>query len=90
MNKIKKKASVGNANQNADCVIEIKPRARGVKLKLNSLVEAQYGDAIKKAVDSEIKKQEIKGAEITITDRGAIDPVLRARLECVIKRGRGL
>lgn len=90
MNKIKKSASVGNANQNADCVIEIKPRARGIKLNLNSLVKNQYGDAIKKAVDSELKKQDVSAAEITITDRGAIDPVLRARLECVIKRGRGL
>ena len=55
-----------------------------------SLVKNQYGDAIRSAVKSELKKQDIAAAEVTITDRGAIDPVLRARMECVIKRGRGL
>ena len=90
MNKIKCRASVGNAKQNADCVIEIKPRSKGVKINLDSLVKNQYGDAIKRAVKSELKKQDVEAAEITIIDRGAIDPVLRARLECVIKRGRGL
>ena len=90
MNKIKRRASVGNAKQNADCVIEIKPRSKGIKINLNSLVKNQYGDAIRSAVKSELKKQDIASAEVTITDRGAIDPVLRARMECVIKRGRGL
>ena len=90
MNKIKRGATVGNAKQNADCVIEIKPRSKGIKINLNSLVKNQYGDAIRSAVKSELKKQDIAAAEVTITDRGAIDPVLRARMECVIKRGRGL
>ena len=90
MNKIKRRAIVGNAKQNADCVIEIKPRSKGIKINLNSLVKNQYGNAIKKAVKSELKKQKVEAAEVTITDRGAIDPVLRARMECVIKRGRGL
>ena len=90
MNKIKCGAIVGNANQNADCVIEIKPRSKGIKINLSSLVKNQYGDAIRSAVKSELKKQDIAAAEVTITDRGAIDPVLRARMECVIKRGRGL
>lgn len=90
MNKIKFSACVGNAKQNADCVVEIKPRAKGIKINLDSLVKNQYGDAIKRAVKSELKKQDVESAEITITDRGAIDPVLRARLECAIKRGRGL
>lgn len=90
MNKIIKKASVGNAKQNADCIITIEPRSRGIKLELNSLVKNQYGAQIERAVASELKKQEISAAKITIEDRGAIDPVLRARLECVIKRGRGL
>ena len=90
MNKIKKKATVGNANQNADCVVTIEPRARGIKLYLDSLVKNQYGDSIEKAVMSELKKQEVSAAKVTIVDRGAIDPILRARLEVAIKRGRGL
>ena len=90
MSKIRRRATVGNAKQNADCVIEIKPRSRGIKINLESLVKNQYGEQIKSAVKSELKKQNVDSCEITIVDRGAIDPVLRARLECVIKRGRGL
>lgn len=90
MSKIRRRATVGNAKQNADCVIEIKPRSKGIKINLQSLVKNQYGDQITKAVKSELKKQDVEACEVTIVDRGAIDPVLRARLECVIKRGRGM
>lgn len=90
MNKIICEATVGNVAQNADCVINIKPRQKGIKINLDSLVKNQFGDQIIKTVKDELKNQDIRSAEISIVDRGAIDPVLRARLECVIKRGRGL
>ena len=89
MAEIIKTASVGNVDQNADCVITIEPGKNGLELELQSLVAAQYGDAIKASTMDELKKYGIENAKLTIVDRGAIDCVLRARLEAVIKRGMG-
>ncbi|MCF0151213.1 MAG: citrate lyase acyl carrier protein [Firmicutes bacterium] len=90
MNKIIKMAQVGNVDQNADCVIVIEPSENGNEILLESLVKAQYGDAIIASAQDELKKYDITNAKLTITDRGAIDCVLRARLEAVIKRGMGV
>lgn len=87
MGKIIKKASVGKEKQNADCVITIEPYTKGIKLDFTSLVGVQYGDSMKKTIMDELKKYDIKNAKLTVVDRGAIDCVLRARLEAVIKRG---
>ena len=88
MSEIKKKAQVGNVEQNADCVIVIEPSENGKnEILLESLVKTQYGDAIVASAEDELKKYNVTNAKLTITDRGAIDCVLRARLEAVIKRG---
>ena len=86
MSKIIKKASVGKEKQNADCVITIEPYTKGIKLEFSSLVGTQYGDDMKKTIMEELEKYGIKAAKVTVVDRGAIDCVLRARLEAVIKR----
>ncbi len=90
MSEIIKKAQVGNVDQNADCVIAIEPSENGIEIQLESLVKAQYGDAIIASAKDELNKYNITNAKLTITDRGAIDCVLRARLEAVIKRGMGV
>ncbi|MBQ6014323.1 MAG: citrate lyase acyl carrier protein [Firmicutes bacterium] len=87
MSDIKKKAQVGNVDQNADCVIVIEPSEGGNQIFLESLVKTQYGDAIIASAEDELKKYNVTNAKLTITDRGTIDCVLRARLEAVIKRG---
>ncbi len=87
MSKIIRAASVGNEKQNADCVITIEPGNGGIELDFTSTVEIQYGDAMKEAIFDELSKYGITDAKLTVVDRGAIDPVLRARMEAVIKRG---
>ena len=87
MSKIVKKATVGQEKQNADCVITIEPAKKGIELNFSSLVGVQYGDDMKKTIYDELEKYGITDAKVTVVDRGAIDCVLRARLETVIKRG---
>ncbi|MBQ9387738.1 MAG: citrate lyase acyl carrier protein [Lachnospiraceae bacterium] len=87
MGRIIRTAKVGNENQNADCVITIEPGTGGIELDFTSTVEIQYGDAMKEAIYDELSKYGIDDARVTVVDRGAIDPVLRARMEAVIKRG---
>ena len=86
MSKVLKKACAGNEAQNADCVVTIEPNESGIEFSLDSLVKTQYGKAIEKSTYDELKKYGITDCHISIVDRGAIDCVLRARLEAAIKR----
>ena len=86
MGKIIKKATVGKEKQNADCVITIEPGKKGIELDFTSLVGVQYGDDMKNTINEMLREYKIEDAKISVVDRGAIDCVLRARLEAVIKR----
>lgn len=86
MSRILRKASAGNEAQNADCVVTVEPNESGIELTLDSLVFNQYGDAIKASVYDMLTAYGITDCKINVTDRGAIDCVLRARLEAAIKR----
>ena len=86
MSKIVKTACCGNEAQNADCVVTIAHGNGSIEFELNSLVQTQYGESIKASTYDELAKYGITDCKISIVDRGAIDCVLRARLEAVIKR----
>ena len=83
---ILKEAQAGTPEKNADCVVSIYP-ASEIIIEIDSIVKAQYGDAIKASIEDELNKYEITGAKVVVADRGAIDCVLRARAETAIKRG---
>ena len=83
---ILKEAQAGTPEKNADCVVSIYPASENT-IEIESIVKAQYGDAIRTSVEDELNKYEVKGARVVIVDRGAIDCVLRARVETAIKRG---
>ncbi|MBR0139406.1 MAG: citrate lyase acyl carrier protein [Firmicutes bacterium] len=90
MSEIIRRAQAGNPDQNADCVVVIEPSEGGIEIRLESLVLAQYGDAIIASAKDELARFGVTNAKLSITDRGAIDCVLRARLEAAIKRGTGV
>lgn len=88
MGRILRCASAGNEAQNADCVVTLEPGENGIELTLNSLVENQYGDAIRSTVYEMLNAYGVTDCRLRITDRGAIDCVLRARLEAAIRRAQ--
>lgn len=90
MNNIVNSSTVGNVDQNADCVITVSPAESGINIKLESLVKNQFKQDIEATIYDELNKFDIQSANVEVVDRGAIDPVLRARLECAIKRGLGV
>ena len=69
--------------------MEIEPCAQGIEIRLESTVKAQFGDAIEAAVRETLAECGVERARLTLSDRGALDFVLRARVETAIARGRG-
>ena len=81
-------ASAGTL-ESSDAYVEIEPCAQGIEISLESVVKAQFGDAIETAIRETLAECGVERAKLTVSDRGALDCVLRARVEAAVARGRG-
>ena len=84
--KIIKSASAGTM-ESSDVYVEIEP-AQQLDIQLESVVQAQFGDAILAVANEVLQENGVESASIRITDRGALECVLRARLETALHRGK--
>ena len=84
---IVKSASAGTM-ESSDVYVEIEP-AEGLEIQLESVVKQQFGDAMVEVVSQVLKEQEIEKANVRVVDRGALECVIRARVETAILRGKG-
>ena len=85
---INKCASAGTL-ESSDVYVEIEPAENGISIELESVVEKQFGEKIKKAVAEVLEEQGIKNAGVRVIDRGALECVIRARVEVAVLRGKG-
>ena len=73
--------------ESSDAYVEVKPGA-GVELEVESVVYAQFGDQIEHVVRQVLQEQGVGNAAVRVVDRGALECVLRARVETAVLRGR--
>ena len=83
---ILKNASAGTM-ESSDAYVEVTP-GTGVQIHLESVVAQQFGEAIRSAVREVLAEQKIENANVRIVDRGALECVMRARVETAILRGK--
>ena len=86
--KIVKYATAGTL-ESSDAYVEIEPGENGVTIQLESVVLEQFGDAIEYAVRDVLKNLGVGQAQVRIADRGALECVIRARVETAVVRGKG-
>lgn len=84
--KIVKNASAGTM-ESSDVYVEIEP-ADGIALELESVVAQQFGDSIRAVVCEVLREQGVTDAKVRIVDRGALECVIRARVETAVGRGK--
>jgi citrate lyase subunit gamma (acyl carrier protein) len=82
-----KKASAGTL-ESSDVYVEIEP-GQGIQLELESVVEQQFGDSIRALVQEVLAEYGVENARLRIADKGALDCVIRARVETAVARGKG-
>jgi citrate lyase subunit beta/citryl-CoA lyase len=83
------KSSSGKRGENvrSDCYFELEIKnSGGIKLKMQSKVEAMYGESIKKQVLDMCSFFGIKNASVFLEDYGALPFTLAARFELAVKR----
>lgn len=84
---IKKIATAGTM-ESSDVYVEIEPGAGDLQIALESVVAQQFGDAIRSVVLEVLQEQQVESAKVRVVDRGALECVIRARVETAVLRGK--
>ncbi|MBQ1705522.1 MAG: citrate lyase acyl carrier protein [Oscillospiraceae bacterium] len=83
------KRAIAGTLESSDAYVEIEPGDSGIRCELESVVEQQFGDSIRRLAEEVLADCGVKNANIRITDRGALECVIRARIEAAVMRGKG-
>jgi citrate lyase subunit beta/citryl-CoA lyase len=71
----------------SDCWVEInQTHQQGISIEVKSKVKALYGNAIASLATSILEYYKIENASVYIEDKGALDFVIAARIEAVVKQ----
>lgn len=82
---IKNSAVAGSLESN-DIFVKVEPHQDGIALVLESIVYNQFGDEIEKTVREVLNDLNVKNIRIHLNDKGAVDCVIRSRVETALRR----
>ena len=84
---IVRNASAGTM-ESSDVYVEIEPGNEGLQIRLESVVQVQFGDSIEAVVREVLQENGVENAAVHVVDRGALECVIRARVETAVLRGK--
>ena len=73
--------------ESSDVYIQVNPISEDfVQIELESSVEELYGEVIEELIRETLKHMEVSYVHIKIQDKGALDLVIKARLQAAVLR----
>lgn len=72
--------------ESSDIQVIIEPSENGISIELESTVMAQFGDQIKDVIEETLKSLNVTNAKVFANDKGAIDPVIKSRVQTAVYR----
>lgn len=84
---IVKQAAAGTM-ESSDAYVTVAP-ASELEVEISSVVFNQYGAEIRRCVEAVLRDLSVTNGKITVSDKGAIDCVIAARVETAVKRAGG-
>ena len=74
--------------ESSDIYVEVMPLAAGsgIELSVQSVVYAQFGDAIEATIMDTLKELQADDIKVIANDRGAVDCTIKARVETAVCR----
>lgn len=87
MVKIVRNATAGTL-ESSDAFVSLEPHDGEIVIEIDSVVQKQFGEDIRRAVEETLRDMQVQAAKVSVVDRGALDCVLRARVETAVLRGR--
>ena len=88
MGKIVKPAIAGTL-ESSDVLVTLEPADDGLDIEIQSVVMKQFGDEILAVTKEVLREFDVDNAKVSVVDRGALECVLRARVECAVLRAKG-
>ena len=85
---IVKKGQAGTM-QSSDLMVTVEP-AEGLSIDIESTVKKQFEHLIRAKLEETLVKHGVKTGKVSISDRGALDYAIEARLEAALQRAGGL
>jgi citrate lyase subunit gamma (acyl carrier protein) len=82
------KAASAGTMESSDAYVEVEPGNSGLDIHVESVVAQQFGQAIEAAVKDVLQELQVENAVVRVVDRGALDCVLRARVEAALLRAK--
>lgn len=82
--------AVAGTLESSDVFVTLEPNASGLDIEIDSVVFSQFGDDIRRVVEEVLTEYEVQNAKLSVMDRGALDCVIRARVETAVLRGKGV
>ena len=81
--------SVCGSLESSDILIRLSPTENGIEVRLHSIVQTQFGDAIEAVIRQVLTEANVENACVDAMDRGALDCTIRARMEVAVARAFG-
>lgn len=82
------KPAIAGSLESSDVQISIAPNpGGGIEIHLDSAVKVLFGDAILATLRDVLDDFGITEARLVVSDKGAVDAAIRARMQAVICRG---
>jgi len=85
---IRKMAKAGTVESN-DILIMMSQGEGDIAIELESIVDKQYGEDIKKVIHDTLVEAGVDNVKVIAKDKGALDFTIRARVKTCIARGSG-
>jgi len=82
-----KKPAMAGTMESSDVQITLRPNpGQGIIINLQSDVKVMFGDAIEETVRAVLAEFDVRDALVDVKDKGALDFVIRARMQCAVCR----
>lgn len=88
MGKLLKCATAGTL-ESSDVFVSLTPNDDSLDIEIDSVVYKQFGEDIRRVTMDVLDELDITAAKVSIVDRGALECVLRARVETAVLRAKG-
>ncbi len=73
--------------ESSDVSIVVEPNEEGgIWIEIHSVVKEQFGDQIRLVIEETLSRLKVKNAIIKVHDKGALDCVIKARLQTALHR----
>ena len=82
-----KNPAVAGTMESSDIMVTLRPNENGgIEIDIQSDVKTMFGDAIEATIREVLADFGVENAVVAVVDKGALDFVIRARMQCAVCR----